>query len=111
MFCPNCGKEIQSPSNFCPFCGKQLQEVDKPLTSTEKIKIYLTSFFLAPLGLWWVFKFIRSKDKQKKQTAIIALILTVVSISLSAWVIYGYIQSVNKYINSSSLDQYKGLGL
>lgn len=27
MFCPNCGKEVQSDSNFCPRCGKNLKKV------------------------------------------------------------------------------------
>ena len=26
MFCPHCGKEINSDTKFCPFCGKNVNE-------------------------------------------------------------------------------------
>ena len=78
--CEKCKYQIQTDWYFCPNCGKILKE--KPITIRKQIGIYLVSFFLAPLGLGWGFRYIRSKDKKIKLVGIISIVLTVISMVL-----------------------------
>src|ERR1700694_865939 len=80
--CPSC-KYVSKPDwHFCPNCGKVLIEKPPSTTFFKQLMIYSISFFLAPLGIGWGIKYIRSRDKKAKIVGWIAIILTVVSIAL-----------------------------
>jgi len=50
------------------------------MSISKQILIYLVSFFLAPLGLGWGVKYIRSKDSKVKAIGVVAILLTVLAI-------------------------------
>lgn len=47
--------------------------------------IYLFSFFLAPFGLGYAFKYLKQSDPEARRIGIIVIILTVLSIALMIW--------------------------
>lgn len=79
--CPTCQYQLNPEWYFCPNCGKQLKEKVPVITIGKQITIYLVSFFLAPLGLGWGFKYIRSKDPSVRMVGVAAIVLTAVSIA------------------------------
>ena len=76
--CPNCKGEIDSGVNFCPHRGYKIGLKNQPLSSGQKIKIYLISFVLSPLGLFWFFKYFTDEKQENKRVAYISLILTLI---------------------------------
>lgn len=111
--CQNCGKSVHLEDIFCPFCAQKLanEEETDVFSSGEKIKIYLISLLLCPFGLYYFFKYRKNKSADKKSTAVISLVLTLVSIMVLVVVNYFFIQSVQKYINvyESQYELYRGL--
>lgn len=106
--CPFCNKEIRSTDVFCPTCGKKLPDKNLPFSTAQKIKIYLVSVILAPLGLYWFFKYFRSEDQKKRKVAFFALYLTIFTIVVLTTVSYYYVKQMNAYIESYD---FSGLGL
>ncbi len=95
--CPNCSYQLMPEWFFCPNCGKVLKE--KPITISlfKQVLIYLVSFFLAPLGMAWGLKYIRSKNVKTKIVGIICILLTVVSVS---FMIYAYKNFMDQYMKT-----------
>ena len=78
-----------------------------PATSVSRqIIVYLISFFLAPLGLWYAWKYLKQDDQTSKIIGTVALALTIVAVSLTIWMTAGLYISVSQYYNSL-----RGLGL
>jgi len=48
--------------------------------------IYFVSFFLAPFGLGYVFKYLKSGGKIERRVGYIALALTILAIVIELWV-------------------------
>jgi hypothetical protein len=65
---------------FCPNCAKELKEKVPEITFAKQILIYVVSFFLAPWGLRWGLKYVRSSDTKVRTIGIISIILTIISI-------------------------------
>lgn len=82
VVCPVCSYQIQPEWFFCPKCGKMIREAPIVISISKQILIYLVSFFLAPFGLGWGFKYIKSKDLKVRMVGIIAIVLTILSIVL-----------------------------
>ena len=80
--CPVCQKEVEPNAIFCSHCGANLSEKTTPLSVGKKIRIYLLSFFLAPFGLYWFFKFLKSENPSKKTVGRNALIITILAVAL-----------------------------
>ncbi len=76
--CTSCQKLVETPGDFCPFCGQQNIEAPPGLSNGQKMKIYSVSFFLAPLGLIWFFKFYKDEDPLKRKAGYYALAITLV---------------------------------
>ncbi len=121
--CPYCSAELPDDSEFCNRCGKkyvtaeellllQNNGADKPLTMGEKIKIYSFSLVLAPFGLYWFFKYFRSTEPTKKSAAYAALIITVITLTLSGFVVSSYVKAVRNYeqIYKANMGMYEDLG-
>jgi uncharacterized BrkB/YihY/UPF0761 family membrane protein len=106
--CPFCNKEIRPTDTYCPNCGTKLPDVDLPFSTKQKIKIYLISVFLAPLGLYWFFKYFKNEDTDKRRTAFIALYITIFMLLTSGAVIYYYYLQIPRYME---MYNYSGLGL
>jgi len=102
--CPFCKQDIASADIFCPKCGKRLSESASPMTMGQKIRIYLASFFLAPLGLIWFFKYIRNPDKEKRSVALISLYITIAVLAGVTLITYYYVTAILDYMNTSGVD-------
>ena len=107
QFCPVCHIQIPAADYFCPNCGKELHE--KPLSTSvgKQIGIYLTSFFLPPLGLWPGIKYLRQKDQKAQVVGIIAVFLTILSIGLAVYYFMQFLSFTQQSMNVN-LDKLQG---
>lgn len=100
--CPRCNKPITAEANYCSYCGRPLKDAVLSTSLSRQIVIYLISFFLAPFGLGYVWKYFKQGDAKSKEIALIALILTVVAIMVMFWTTSAFM--------SSYVEQLNGLG-
>ena len=112
MICPNCNKEISEGVKFCPNCGKEIIFSSTPLSSSKKVKIYLASFFLSPLGLYWFFKYFRNEELGNRKVAYLALVVTLLPLIASLVVGGRYITAITNSMDTYkyNLDAYTELG-
>ncbi len=82
------------------------------MKTSQKIKVYLASFLLTPLGLIWFFKYFRSEDPETKKVGYTALFLTLSSLALSYLIISKYIQAYSQYLDvyKTNMDIYSQMG-
>lgn len=92
--CPNCHAVSPKEAYFCYNCGRQLRSKPEEITFWKQILVYTVSFFLAPFGLGYVFKYLKQDDIKSKIVGYVALALTILAIGLTLW--YG-----NKVIRST----------
>jgi hypothetical protein len=78
--CPKCNAEASEAAYFCYNCGQVLKARPESTSVSRQILIYLISFFLAPFGLAFAFKYLSQPNKKSKTIGIICIILTVVAI-------------------------------
>jgi TRAP-type C4-dicarboxylate transport system permease small subunit len=97
--CPNC--KISSPlsSNFCPNCGRRLQAIVPSTSVSKQILIYLISFFLAPFGLWYAWKYLKQDNKKSKAIGYVAIALTVISIAITIGTMAALFNSLRQLFN------------
>jgi TRAP-type C4-dicarboxylate transport system permease small subunit len=70
-----------------------------PSTSVSRqIIVYLISFFLAPLGLWYAWKYLKQDDQTSKTIGAVAIILTLVAVALTIWTTAGLFASLSPYL-------------
>lgn len=78
--CPKCKTGVSETAYFCYNCGQFLKSRPEDISIQKQIIIYLVSFFLAPFGLGYAFKYLKQPDKKSKTIGMISLILTVLAI-------------------------------
>jgi hypothetical protein len=70
-----------------------------PSTSVSRqIIVYLISFFLAPLGLWYAWKYLKQEDQTSKIIGAVAIVLTLVAVALTIWTTAGLFASLSPYL-------------
>ncbi|MEK9154984.1 MAG: zinc ribbon domain-containing protein [Patescibacteria group bacterium] len=84
--CSSCNAPISPTENFCPQCGTKLKEPPLSISVRKQAFIYLISFFLAPFGLGYAFKYLKQSDPKARKVGIIVVILTILAIALMIWV-------------------------
>jgi len=97
IMCRYCHSSIPVEFYFCPNCGKMLKE---KTTISRQIVVYFVCVFVPPFGFWYVWKFLRQPDRRSKKIGIAALILTVISTTVSIWFSIGFINEVMQQINA-----------
>lgn len=97
--CPKCSEPVTEVDIFCPQCRARIKETD--ISQGQKIKIYTFSILLAPLGLYWFFKFFKSENINKKILAYRVLIITVIVSTLIIMSIAYTFSFYSKYINTN----------
>ena len=100
LTCPHCKQNIVNEDYFCPSCGKKLK--DKPLSTSawKQILVYLLSILLPPLGLWPAVKYLKQKDDKSRMIGFIAVFLTIISIILTVWFTWGFMNTFSQQLNS-----------
>jgi hypothetical protein len=83
--CPYCHAPVSATENFCPQCGKKLKEEPLSTTAGKQAVIYLVSFFLAPFGLGYAYKYLKSPDPAARRIGIIVIVITVIAIAIMIW--------------------------
>jgi hypothetical protein len=106
MVCSVCNAAVPSSANFCPNCGKRLRTIPPVTSVSRQIVVYLISFFIAPFGLWYAWKYLRQDDNKSKTIGVVAIVLTVISVAITIWTTAGLFNSASQLLKSLS-----GLGL
>lgn len=84
--CPSCRAPVSASENFCPRCGKKLKEPPLSTSVKKQAVVYLVSFFLAPFGLGYAYKYLKDPNPEARRIGIIVVALTVLAIALMVWV-------------------------
>lgn len=97
--CPTCHAPVSAAENFCPQCGAKLKELPLSISPRKQAFIYLISFFLAPFGLPFAFKYLKQSDPKARRVGYIVITLTILAIILMVWITNAFTnweyQSVN----------------
>ena len=112
MLCPKCNREIDDIVRFCPNCGTQIDLEGSVISTGKKVKIYLVSFFLTPLGLIWFFKYIKSSESESVKVAYTSLIITLIPLIYMIIIVSKYtsVFTGDFGIFKSTIDVYSELG-
>lgn len=97
--CPVCQSQLNADWYFCPNCGKILKDKVPVITVSKQILIYLVSFFFAPLGLGWGFKYARSSDTKVRIIGIVSILLTVASLIGMALLFKSFAEQYSRMLN------------
>ncbi|MFC1722310.1 hypothetical protein ACFL0C_01535 [Patescibacteria group bacterium] len=113
VICKGCDAEIQDSVAFCPHCGKETGFGVEVINNARKARIYIASFVLSPLGLYWFFKFFKSDDLEKRKLAFTSLIITAIPLLLSLIIGSKLIKSFNSNLEiyNANVQMYSELGL
>jgi hypothetical protein len=98
MVCSACNASRPSSVNFCPNCGRRLRAIPPATTLSRQIIVYLISFFLAPFGLWFAWKYLKQGDNKSKRIGVAAIALTIISVAITIWTMAGLYNSVSHYM-------------
>lgn len=107
--CPKCGAILLPNTNFCPNCGYEVSTASQALSIGRQMWIYFVSLALPPLGLIWTFKYFHSPDTQKRRVALVATIITIVSLIATVWLTVGFFQGIQAQYNQ--IDTFSNQGL
>jgi len=98
IICPVCHASVPDSAYFCPNCGRNLKPKPQSTGFGRQLFIYLVSFFLAPLGIFWAFKYLRQQDRKSKLIGAISILLPAIAVYIG----YTAIQSYFKLLYSST---------
>jgi uncharacterized transporter YbjL len=97
--CSACGHEISDQALSCPNCGHPLKSRPENTSILKQILVYFVSFFLAPFGLGYAFKYLKQSDKKSKTIGIISLILTFFAIITVIFIAKKYLEQEYGFLN------------
>ena len=97
--CSECGHEVSDEALSCPNCGHPLKFRSENTSILKQILVYFVSFFLAPFGLGYAFKYLKQSDKKSKIIGIISLILTFFAIITVIVIAKKYLEQEYGFLN------------
>lgn len=100
VFCPFCFHTLTGGDYFCPFCGKQIKEKPIDTSLMKQISVYAVSILLPPAGLWPAYKYLKTNNPKAKKIGSVAVVLTIISVLVSAYLLIGFVNEVNTQISS-----------
>src|SRR3989344_8249247 len=105
--CPQCHTQLKIEDFFCFNCGKNLKAKPLSISIGNQLLLYIGSLLLPPLGLIWGFRYLRQPDRASKTVGMIAVILTVVILTISAVVAIDIFNKINSQV-SQQLNNLQG---
>ena len=99
IVCPSCNASSPSSANYCPGCGRRLRPIIPSTSASKQIVIYLISFFLAPFGLLYAWKYLKQGNRKSKTIAYVAIALTAISIVITVWTMAALFNSLRQLFN------------
>lgn len=99
MDCPDCHFKLNGNEYFCPNCGKKLKDKTLSTTLTKQLQVYVLSFFLAPLGFWWTYKYLKQTDKTSKIVGLACFIITTMALVIGYKLIVDSLATITNQIN------------
>jgi hypothetical protein len=100
IVCSSCNAKMMPSANYCSNCGNSLRTMPPATSVARQIIVYLISFFLAPLGLWYAWKYLKQDDQTSKIIGAVSIALTIVAVALAIWTTAGLFNLVSQYLNS-----------
>lgn len=97
--CPKCNAEVSGVAYFCSNCGRPLKARPEDISISKQILVYFVSFFLAPFGLGYAFKYLRQADKKAKTIGIVSIALTILAIVVVILVATQYLNQAYSSLN------------
>lgn len=88
-------------------CGKPREET-LPISVGRQVFMYLVSFFLAPVGLWWGIRYLKASDSKRRTIGIIIVCLTAGAILLMILGIAAVMGEYSKILNNLGTGSYQG---
>jgi hypothetical protein len=95
---------------YCPTCGRQLKTTPADTSLFKQILIYGISFCLPPFGLGYAYRYYLLDDPTAKRIAIIATLLTIVSLVITLSLTATILSSAQSQIQDQ-MNMYKDLGI
>lgn len=84
--CKSCKREMPMDANFCPYCGAR---ISTDISLSRQVTIYALSLALPPIGFWYGYKYLKEKNDVSQKIGITAIFLTLVSLAITFWTLYG----------------------
>lgn len=109
LTCPKCHAAIDASWFFCPQCAAVVRERPLDTSVMKQILIYGVSFFLAPFGLAWGIKYLRSKDTRSRIVGTVAIILTITALSMTFATLAYVMQYYSRMLDGLSKGIYTGM--
>ena len=102
MVCSTCNAAVPSSADFCPKCGRRLRTIPPATSVSRQTVVYLISFFVAPFGLWYAWKYLKQDDNKSKAIGVVAIALTIISVAITVRTTAGLFNSASQLLNSLS---------
>jgi hypothetical protein len=99
IVCPACKASSPASANFCPNCGRRFRLIIPSASISKQVIIYLISFFLAPFGLWYAWKYLQQDSKKFKTIAYVAIALSVISVAITIWTMAALFNPLRQLFN------------
>lgn len=101
LVCDFCHTTNPAAFFFCPNCGKVLRQ--KPLSTSipKQAWVYFVALFFPPFGIFSGIKYLRQKTTAEKTIGIAAIILTLISLLISAWLLFFSINKIQSAMNEA----------
>ena len=96
--CPSCHAVVSEAAYFCSNCGKPLKAQPESISIGRQIVVYLISFFLAPFGLFFAFKYLKHPDKKSRTIGMIIIALTIFAIFITLFTARVFLETIYQNI-------------
>ncbi len=96
--CPACHIAVRPTDYFCSNCGKNLHAAPPGTTTTDQIKLYLGSVFLAPMGIFWGLRYLREESQKSKIAGIVAMALSIITFIVAVQYTVNLVNTINSQV-------------
>lgn len=110
IICPHCKNPAHDADYFCPHCGKHLKDLPLSTSITRQLVIYAIAIFLPPFGIIPAIRYIRGNTQKAKTIGVIAILLTVIVVTVTVVLTMQVVSEATKVISSQQIEL-QGTGL